>query len=561
MLQAVMNPGRRNPRLRAYTFIIGLFLSVVGGHTQVTVQIGQNFTGSTYGVNSAALPPDPDGAIGPSQFVEFINGAFTVYNKTTGSNVVSFSDAQFWANAGVVISSDATISDPRIIYDPTVQRWFASQVDLNATGLDPTIHANNFLVAVSANSNPAGTWHGFHFIADPETGDFADFPTMGVDSNAVYISGDMFHGQDNPLGSVLVSIPKADLLAGTPTIDNRTSFGVTNYSVRGQVLQPVTCFDGSSSGNILATGNIGMDSTPYSNLVSCAVLNAGGANATLTTPTSIPVGPYQVPFDSQQGIPLFTPMQPDGTTMLAGNDARFSARVYAVRGVIYAVHNTELNGRMAIRWYRINATNYTVLESGTIADSNRDLFFPSIAANNNGTVVIACNGSSINTFVSCYAIAGQTVSGVTTFGNLLLLQSGVTSYHGDDETIIDPFFDLPPLSRWGDYSTLSVDPNDPTRFWSIQMYPSDSANNDVWSTQITELVTSLSLPQLSITLAGTNAMVFWSSSAAGFHLQSTTNLVSPAAWSNGTQTLSTNGSIISVLVPVSGRQQFFRLQN
>jgi hypothetical protein len=120
---------------------------------------------------------------------------------------------------------------------------------------------------------------------------------------------------------------------------------------------------------------------------------------------------------------------------------------------------------------------------------------------------------------------------------------------------------LPALSRWGDYSTISVDPNDPTRFWCVQMFPSDSANNDVWSTQITELVTSLSLPQLSITLTGTNAMVFWSSSAAGFYLQSTTNLVPPVVWSSVTKTSSTNGSIISVLVPVSDGQQFFRLQN
>jgi hypothetical protein len=561
----MMNPSRRNPRLRIGSFIFCLFLTTAGGHAQVAIQIGQNFTSSTYynGLNtgnSSALPPDPNGAIGPNHFVEFINGSFTVYNKTNGASVIQISDEQFWANAGVTLSIDAGVSDPRIIYDPTAQRWFASQVDLNATILDPTVDANNFLIAVSASSNPAGTWQGFHFIADPTNGDFADFPTLGVDSNAVYISGDMFHGQDNPLGCALVSIPKVDLLAGTPTINNRTPFGVMNYSVRGQVLQPVTCFDGSSSGNILATGNIGMNSTPYSNLVAFAVLNGATTNATLTAPTSISVSSYQVPYDAQQGIPLFTPIQPDGTTMLAGNDARFSARVYAVGGVMYAVHNTELNGRMAIHWYRISATNYTVLESGTIADSNLDLFYPSIAANNNGTVVIACNGSSINTNVSCYAVAGQTVNGVTSFGNLLLLQFGVTSYHGDDETILDPFEGLPPLSRWGDYSTLSVDPNDSTRFWCVQMFPSDPANNDVWSTQITELLTSLPLPQLSITRAGTDAMVSWPGSAAGYQLKSTTSLVSPVAWSNVTNTESTNGGTISVLVPVSGGQQFFRLQ-
>jgi len=122
-------------------------------------------------------------------------------------------------------------------------------------------------------------------------------------------------------------------------------------------------------------------------------------------------------------------------------------------------------------------------------------------------------------------------------------------------------FDAPPfISRWRDYSTVSVDPSDPTRFWSIQMFPSDAASNDVWSTQITELLTSQVLPHLTIAKTGTNVMVSWLGIAAGFQLQSATSLTPPIAWSNVTNTASTNGGTISVLVPVSGNQTFFRLQ-
>jgi|ERR1017187_8107016 hypothetical protein len=113
------------------------------------------------------------------------------------------------------------------------------------------------------------------------------------------------------------------------------------------------------------------------------------------------------------------------------------------------------------------------------------------------------------------------------------------------------------ISRWGDYSTVSVDPSDPTRFWSIQMYPSDSANEDVWSTQITELLTAPL--QLAISRSGTNVMVSWPSIATGYHLQSATNLVSSVTWSNVTQMPVTNSSQLSVLVPISGNQKFFRL--
>ena len=48
--------------------------------------------------------------------------------------------------------------------------------------------------------------------------------------------------------------------------------------------------------------------------------------------------------------------------------------------------------------------------------------------------------------------------------------------------------------------------------------------------------------------------------AAGYQLQSATNLASAAVWAGVTQTLSTNRSVISVMVPVSNGRQFFRLQ-
>src|SRR5947207_12433961 len=105
---------------------------------QVAVQIGQNFLGSIYGVNVAAVPADSNGAIGPRHFMEFINGTVSVYNKTNGLRVQHKTNLKFWSDAKVIISPDSAVSDPRVIYDPTVQRWFASQVDFSAASEDPT---------------------------------------------------------------------------------------------------------------------------------------------------------------------------------------------------------------------------------------------------------------------------------------------------------------------------------------------------------------------------------------------------------------------------------------
>lgn len=534
-----------------------IFLTSAQIHAQVKVQVGVNTVASTYGNTSAALPPDPDGAIGPSQFVELINGDFVVFNLTNINNPTHMSDIDFWSSTGVNIPSDDVVTDPRVIYDSASQRWFASMVDVNANALDPTTFANNFLFAVSATSNALGTWHGFRFLADPDHGYFADFPTMGVDSNAVYISGDMFQSSVE-LAASLVSIPKADLLGATPTVANRTFHGDLDYGVYGMVLQAATCFDGTSSGNILSVENLGTDDNIYSNILNFTVLNANTPAASLSMPTNLAGPPYMVPFNDDEGFPLFTPIQPDGTTMLEANDARLCDRVYAVGGVLFAAHNTEVNGKIAIVWYRISASSHKLLESGTITNSDLDLFFPAIAANTNGTVMITCNGCSLGVNVSCFAIPGQTVNGVTTFSSPVLLQAGVTSYHGDDE-VIEGYEDLPAFSRWGDYSTISVDPNNANNFWIVEMYPSDVGNNDVWSTQVIQLITTPEVG-LSIAKSGTNVMISWPNFAAGYQLQSKTNLTaSPTTWTNMPQTVQTNASQFFVLAPVAKGDQYFRL--
>src|SRR5882724_6179965 len=196
----IMKLFRRKSCLCVVSSSVCFFLSPLHAHAQVAVMIGTNFTSSTYdngtgnGGNSSAIPPDPNGAVGPAHFVEFINGSFTIFDKANGDNV-RIADVDFWSGAGLIISPNSALTDPRIIYDPASQRWFATEVDVNASANDPTLFANNFLLAVSTGPDPTVdptpgiAWNAFFIRADPKTGNFADFPALGVDANGVYISG------------------------------------------------------------------------------------------------------------------------------------------------------------------------------------------------------------------------------------------------------------------------------------------------------------------------------------------------------------------------------------
>jgi hypothetical protein len=503
----------------------------------VVVAIGQNFTASTYRVDAAFIPPDSDGAVGPLHYVEFINGRFSVFNKSDGSKVQTMTDAAFWIQAGLTFPSGWDVTDPRIIYDSSSQRWFASQVDFDASGV---INTNHFLLAVSAGPDPTGAWKAVAITPDPGRNNFADFPTMGLDGQAVYLSGDMFDANSNPVGPSLVAIPKTALLANPPSTTNLTRFGVMSYATRGDVLQPAICVDGSGQGEVLATVNGGFDASGNSltntSLVNFKVNNGSGSSqAKLSASSFLSVPEYTGPLD---------PAQPDGTFNLDDGDARFTASVYQVGGVLYAVHGSQINDLAVLRWYRIDAASQTVLESGTITDPVLDLFYPSIAANALGTVVVAFNGSSSSTFVSSFAVVGSTVNGTTSFGPRVLLKSGSTSYQNTDST---------GTSRWGDYGSTCNDPADPTRFWTIQEYASGAR---VWSTQVTELLTGV--PILNAAISGSNLQLSWTGTL--FTLE-TSPAVSPATWTPVTQNLSTNNGVVTAQLPVSAGVGFFRLHS
>jgi hypothetical protein len=512
-----------------------LFFLPNTSHGAVFVAIGNNFTGSRFGVNSTYNPPDGDGCIGPGHFVEFINGHFAAYSRTNGARVQSLTDLSFWSSAGVSITSGWEATDPRVLFDPASQRWFASEADFDPSGV---VNSNHFLLAISVTNDPTKGWKGVKITADPSGVNFADFPTLGFDANGVYLAGDLFDPSGNGLSqSTLVSVPKSDLLLATPTTTNRTLFNSLDYSSWGSILQPAVCRDGSGSGVVLAVGDLGYDFGSHSTLLSFKVQNASSHSPSLSAPTTINVPAYSIPIN---------PYQPDGSSNLDDGDARISAIVSCVGGTLYAVHATEVNNRAAVQWFRVNATNLNLLETGIISDPVLDLYYPSIAANPSGVVVIACNGSSTSNYISSFAYVGSVASGVTTFNNKLLLRSSAVSYQSPDPST--------GISRWGDYSATSVDPTDPTRFWTLQLY---AASATAWATQITELITAP--PKLSVTLSGANAIISWPSYGGGFTLQGNTNVGTTNGWSTVTQARATNSNVISVSVPMTARQ-FFRLK-
>jgi hypothetical protein len=218
-------------------------------------------------------------------------------------------------------------SDPRVVYDPGRQRYFVTQINVNQTANI----GNQVLFAVSKTSNPLDGFKAVNFSGfSTGSAPLADFPTLAVDHNAVYISTNNFNNNSTFSNTVTVwTLPKTDAtLATGPSLVNLTTFNTANNAnTLGFALQGAN--GNGTSGDILAISNSFFN---QANLT--VVVGAGTAGATL--------GATTVLTGLADGSPI-RQRQPDGTRTLDGGDDRFSAGVYQQGRYLYAANSISDN--------------------------------------------------------------------------------------------------------------------------------------------------------------------------------------------------------------------------
>ena len=430
--------------------------------------IGQNFTASRSLVDG--LRYDYTGAAGTDYYVELTGGRYGVYRKSDGVRVETSNLETFWASAGAPHAGDRAF-DPRVVYDPYARRFYA----ISADNFDPAVgagHPNSFMLAVSNSADPRAGWTGFKIDSDSNNDRWADFPAIGFNRDVVTLSANMFldGSSSPPAATTFLVIPKADLLAPTPTVANATKFEELSVNSTGFTVQPAVDMDnGALPLPMLARLN-------STTLKRTTFTGTPGSPSPVTTGGLIPVSANLDPPTANQPGP-----KPDIWT---NDNTRFSGNVVRNNGELWGVHTVGLNGRAALRWYRINEATNAVIESGHLSDPSLAFFFGSIAVNDSGDVVIGMSGTAPEsaadpdgTFVSAFAAVGKTTGGVTTFGTPFITKEGVSDYE---------LLDGAGRNRWGDYSATTLDPADPSIFWTIQKYVYQTNGR---ATQVTEIIT------------------------------------------------------------------------
>src|SRR5437867_659594 len=416
---------------------------------------------------------------GPSRFVVAVNGRLRTFNKASGvaDGVLDTTTDNFFASVMTPVSPNFT-TDPRIRYDRLSGRWFVLIIDVpGGNGTSP----NRVLLAVSnaasAGVITAGTvWTYFFFEHDTvnppgDTGNFADFPTLGVDANALYVGANIF----SPTG----------------TFVNCTGFVVRKSSVLGAGPIVVTAFrsllDASSNGPYTPQGVdnpdpaatvgyfIGVDGAFFGRLQLRRVTNPGAApslsgNLAVNVPAT--AYPILVPHLGSTG---------GANGQLDSLDDRLSNAIIR-NGSLWTAHNIGVDNtgsatgtvtRNGVRWYQIGSLGTTpalvqsgivFTSSGTNSTSSRHYWIPSIMASGQGHVALG------------FSAAGSLErANAGTTGRLAGDAAGTTAtptLYTASATAYNPPSDAGGAQgrRWGDYSYTSPDPDDDMTLWTIQEF-------------------------------------------------------------------------------------------
>jgi len=437
--------------------------------TAAATTSGLNFAGvgnGDYGFAPNAAPPDTNGAVGATQYVQWVNESFAVFNKATHAIAAGFPKAgnTLWTGfgGGCEVNNDG---DPIAQYDKASGRWVLTQLSVT----NPATFNYLQCVAVSTTSDATGTYNRYAFSYGSTQ--FNDYPKLGVWPDGYYVTYNIFTNGQTFAGSKVCSLDRAAMLTGAAAtqvcFQMSTSFGgLLPADVDGNIAPP--------AGSPEYVMNFGSN---VLNLWKFHVDFATPANSTFTGPTVVPVAAFTAACGGGTCIPQAgTAQRLDSLAdrlmyrlayrhFLDGHESLVVNHTVKVSGN----RRTQVDG---IRWYELRSpgTTPTVFQQGTYSPDSTSRWMGSIAMDRLGDIAVGYSASS-----SSISPAIRYTGRVPTDA-LGTLQAESTIQIGGGSQLAN-------LSRWGDYSAMTVDPVDDCTFWYTSEYLKANGTFN-WSTRI-----------------------------------------------------------------------------
>ena len=425
-------------------------------------------------------PPDPNGEIGPNNYVEMINLVFAVYDRAGNLEAGPIDTGSLWADFAIPDCTDPS-GDPVVLYDQLEDRWLLSQ--FTTSGLnDPTKPFWN-CVAVSTSGDPAGTYYRYAFET---TSDgifyFPDYPKYGLWRNSYILTTREF-GPTVEYGIGVYALERDKMLEGDPNARAVKFFLDGNapgmLPLVGDGLLPPDIDGRTKPANDSPAPIIGTqdDDADYGatfdalNIWELSVKWKSNPTASINLKTQLPVAPFDSIFPcaptSRDCLPqpgITDPTQYlDILSYRQRPTFRLSYRNFRTYESLVTNQSVEARpGVAGARWYEIRRSggSYSVYQQGTYAPNDGvHRWMGSIAQDKNGNMAL---GYSVVNGVDVYPgirytgrLAGDPLGQMTLGEGVIINGSGVQTNTN---------------SRWGDYTDMTVDPTDDCTFWYVNEY-------------------------------------------------------------------------------------------
>ncbi|MGH9643957.1 MAG: hypothetical protein ACRD3Q_16235 [Terriglobales bacterium] len=423
----------------------------------LTPGTGLSFEGlgqGQYGFSITGAPPDTEGTVGATQYVQWVNTSFAIFSKSTGALIAGPTAGNtLWSGFGGGCQTNND-GDPIVLYDKAAQRWIFSQFSVSTT---PYLQC----IAVSTTSDATGTYNRYSF----QYSNFDDYPKMGVWSDAYYETFNMFAGGTTFVGADACAYDRSKMLAGQAATQICFQQGTSVGGLLPSDIDGLTAPPSGSPNYMVYFG------TNNLNLYKFHVDFVTPSNSSFTGPTVISVASFS---------PLCgggTCVTQPGTTQKLDSLAdrlmyRLAYRNFGTHESLVTNHSVVAGSSGGVRWYEIQnpGGTPTVAQQSTFAPDSNYRWMGSIAMDQSGDMALgySVSSSSLNPTVR------YTGRLATDPASTMEAEVNVVTGSGSQTT---------GLSRWGDYSAMQVDPVDDCTFWYTQEYMKTNGTFN-WNTRI-----------------------------------------------------------------------------
>lgn len=416
------------------------------------------------------LPPDTVGDIGPNHYVQAVNSSLSIYSRGGTLLAGPVPINSLWSGFGGPCSSQNN-GDPIVRYDHIADRWLVSQFALPSTG--------NYYqcFAISRSGDPvSGGWYLYGFrTLDNTTPVFPDYPKIGVWPDAYYMGTQRGYPSS---GLDLWAFERGKMLVGALAKQVHFFVGGTSLFLMPSDLDGPPPPAGTPNFFLRQVDGDRFGGSDRLEMYACRVNWANPPASTLTALPSLATAPFDSVLCSNDLMEACA-TQP-GTavkleTLAVWTMWRAQYRNFGMYESLVFNHTVNAGANLAgVRWYELRRPpngNWSIYQQGTYAPNNVNRWMGSTAMDGSGDIAQGFSVSNATVFpgISVALRRSSDPAGVLSAETSLVTGAGSQTYS--------------PAPRWGNYSTMDVDPVNDCTFWYTTEYYSATSQAG-WRTRV-----------------------------------------------------------------------------